>query len=196
MRKYLCAFIMSLMFFSTAAYAERLQVGGRWLVDGAGFAEKGFVRVQLTTQGHIDIKSRTTGNVETITGYDVRGVLNASKLGIKAWKYGKTVNLAVPITLNNFNPTVSEPYRLPSFSVDDLTYTIEFTSARTGTVKIRGYADIETVGRCEINADCAIWKKGSKKPDTDNEGSGCNTGFGAFASTGAAALVALLRRRY
>ena len=179
MKKILVALIIVFAMMTGTCSAEVQKLGGRWLLDGAGFAERGVLRVSLTTNGDLDIVSSSdpSGN-EKITEYKVRGELNASRLNINTWKYAHSAPVNPPLTVNKFNPTLNEPYRLPSFTIQELTYTVELTSTTSGTVKIRGFVDIDNVGKCEINADCALWKEGTPKPDIPNSKSGCNSGVG------------------
>ena len=173
----LCCCVLSFLLVATAAWAAPAQtIGGKWLAEGAGFAEKGILRVELTADGYINIHSTISGDVETITGYDVSATLHATKAEFNAWSYSDTEQLAAPIPITNFNPTVSDPLTLPSFTVDGLTYTIALTSTTSGTVKLRGNVDIDGFGNCEVNADCALWKEGTPKPDIPDTGSGCNAG--------------------
>ena len=195
MKRILTALILALFVMLGACSAEAKGIGGRWLLDGAGFAEKGILRVSLTANGDMDIiASADSAGTEKITEYRLRGELNASRLNINTWKYNHTTPVNPPITVNNFNPTVNEPFRLPSFTIQELTYTVEFTSATSGTIKLRGFVNIDSVGRCEINADCALWKEGTARPDIPDSKSGCNSGAGT-----ALAIVALssffLRKR-
>ena len=189
--------LLAAMMITAGAYgAEAAGVGGRWLLDGGGFAEKGILRVSLTANGDMDIiASKDASGTEKITEYRLRGELNASRLNINTWKYSGTMPVNPPITVNNFNPTINEPFRLPSFTIQELTYTVELTSATAGTIKIRGYVDIDKVGKCEINADCALWKEGSDKPAVPNSKSGCNSGAGAALAVIAASWFFLRKRR-
>ena len=189
-------FLVCALIFSSEAPGEAYAVGGRWLFDGEGFIEKSLLRVSLSANGTLDIKSSSEDGAETISGYEVWGELNASRLGINAWSYHGVHSLDWPVPVGEFNPTLSEPYTLPSFSIDKLTYTVEFTSVNSGTIKIRGFVDIDMVGECEVNADCALWRQGTKMPETPDTGSGCKTGSGAaFAAALAAFMAAKAKRR-
>lgn len=176
--------------------AQAATISGRWLTEGGGFAERGILRIALTADGHVDILSSTSGRIETLTGYNVYCILRATKAEFNAWSYTGSLRLPNPITITDYNPTLNDPLYLPSFTVDDLTYTITLKTTESGTVKIRGYTNIDGVGRCEVNADCAIWKQGSPKPDIPNTESGCDAGIGSLAALCAAAgvLAALTRR--
>jgi hypothetical protein len=189
----LASLLLCVLIFSGEASGGAYTVGGRWLFDGEGFIERSLLRVSLSANGTLDIKSAAAGNAETISGYEVWGELNASRLGINAWSYHGEHSLAWPVAVGEFNPTLSEPYTLPSFSIDKLTYTVEFTSVNSGTVKIRGFVDIDMVGECEVNADCALWRQGTKMPETPGTGSGCETGAGAVPA--AALLAAFMKAK-
>ena len=173
----MCCALLLFLLTATAGFAAPTQtIGGKWLAEGAGFAEKSILRVELTADGYINIHSTISGDVETITGYDVSATLHATKAEFNAWSYSDTEQLAAPIPITDFNPTVSDPLTLPSFTVDGLTYTITLTSTTSGTVKLRGNVNIDGFGNCEVNADCALWKEGTPKPDIPDTGSGCNAG--------------------
>jgi hypothetical protein len=183
--------ILAAVLFTCTADAEGGTVGARWLSSGTGFAERGFVRVRLNADGVLDIKSTDVDGTENITGYEAWGGLNASLLGINTWGYHNKYELSLPIEVGSFNPTVNEPFRLPSFTIDRLTYTVVLTDENSGTVNISGYVDIDMVGDTEINANCAIWREGTPKPETPDTESGCDVGAGAL---GFIALAALLLR--
>ena len=187
-------FALLLMVFAVPVQAADYRIGGTWLTEGGGFIEKGVLRVSLTDSGWLEVITTYEDGLETITGYEVYGKLDASKLGVNAWSYQNTITLGTPIPVRDFNPSMSDPFKLPAITVDDLTYTLELTSVTSGTLKLRGYVDIDVVGRCEVNADNAIWKQGTTKPDIPDSESGCNVG-GALPLVllGVAAVVA--RRR-
>jgi hypothetical protein len=177
-----------MLIFSGEASGGARAVGGDWLFYGEGFAEKSFLRVSMYANGTLEIKSSAAGGTEEISGYEVWGELDASRLGINAWDYHGEHTLARPLHVDDFNPTLNEPYTLPPFSIDGLTYTVEFTSVSSGTVKIRGFVYIDSVGECEVNADCALWRQGTKMPEIPDTGSGCETA--GAGSTLAAAVIA------
>lgn len=190
----LVIFMLAAALFSCAALAAGNSISDNWFVEGSGFAQKGILRVSLNANGGLDIKSRFVDGTEYITGYETWGELNASRLGINTWRYGDKYELSAPIEVRSFNPTMSEPFRLPPFTIDKLTYRVVLTSANSGTVDISGYVDIDTVGETEINADCAIWREGTPMPDIPDTESGCDAGSGASALLALGAV--LLSRRY
>lgn len=195
MKRVFMALILAIFVMIGACSAEAKGIGGRWLLDGTGFAEKGILRVSLNANGDMDIiASADASGTEKITEYRLRGELNASRLNINTWKYDHATPVNPPITVNNFNPTVSEPFRLPSFTIQELTYTVELTNETSGTIKIRGFVNIDKVGRCEINADCALWKEGTTRPDAPNSKSGCSAGAGTTIVLVAASLFFLRKR--
>ena len=169
-------FAALLLAIAMPAQAADYRIGGTWQTEGGGFIEKGVLRVSLTDAGWLKVITTYEGGVETITGYEVYGELEASRLGVNAWSYRNTITLGTPIPIKDFNPSMSDPFKLPPITIDDLTYTLELTSVTSGTLKLRGYVDVDVVGRCEVNADNAIWKQGTPKPDIPDSESGCNAG--------------------
>ena len=187
-------FALLLLAMAVPAQAADYRIGGTWLTEGGGFIEKGVLRVSLTDAGWLKVITTYEDGVETITGYEVYAELEATRLDINAWKYRNSITLGTPIPVENFNPTVNDPFKLPPITFDDLTFTLELTSEYSGTLKLRGYVDIDTVGRCEVNADNALWKEGTPKPAIPGTESGCNVGAALpLALLGFATLVA--RRR-
>jgi hypothetical protein len=183
------AAILLLIAKNAAAY----DIGGRWLLEGSGYAEKSFVRSELTDWGTLDIQTETRDGAEYITGYFVWVELDASRLNIRTWDYSDTVLLPVPIPIPDLRPTVNEPFTLPPVTVNDLTYEVTFTSETSGTVKIYGYVDIDVVGWTEISSISVIWKEGTEKPDVPDMASGCNAGVAGVA--GAILALAALSQR-
>jgi opacity protein-like surface antigen len=179
---------------ASAALAAEKSAADDWYVEGGGYAQKDIVRVSLNTNGGLLIKSQVADGVEYITGYEAWGELNASKLNINAWRYEGKYEFREPVEAGSFNPTLGEPYSLPPFTIDGLTYSVVLTRADAGTVKISGYVDIDVAGRTEINADCAIWRQGTPKPEIPDTESGCDAGAGAPALFALGA--ALLGRRH
>ncbi len=170
-----------------SAFASDYRIGGMWLTQGTGYAKKGALRVDLEDKGWLDVITTVSGDLETITAYRVYGELTASKLGINAWSYQNEITLGVPVPIEDFNPSMSEPFRLPSITIDKLTYTLVLTSVYSGTLELTGYVDIDVVGECEVHANNALWKQGTERPDIPDEGSGCSAG----AAGGLAALFVL-----
>ncbi|MDR1471582.1 MAG: hypothetical protein LBS75_03580 [Synergistaceae bacterium] len=177
---------------SDAAY----RVGGTaWLVEGGGFVEKDFLRVSLNDAGTLRFTSQTQGDREELIGYEMSGELNATGLGINAWRYSGRDEYEHPIMIEDFNPSMSNPLKLPSFVIDDLTYTVEFTSVTSGRVMVKGYIDVDVVGRCEVKGENVIWKAGTPKPKPSSEASGCDSGASWLAFPCLLAAHALRGRR-
>jgi hypothetical protein len=164
--------------FGESSYA----IGGRWLVEGEGTAKKDILRVNLFAEGTMDIKSATEDGTESILGYESHATLDASRLGINAWEHYGSYQLPIPVPVSGFDPSMSEPFRLPPFTIDmpdgALTYTVELTSVHSGTVNISGYINLDIVDRTDINANCAIWREGTPKPDMPEKTWGCDAGSG------------------
>jgi hypothetical protein len=190
MRRVLAAFFV-LLLIPGAAFAD-YDIGGRWLMEGGGFAEKSFVRSEMTLDGTMDIQTQTEGEDRYILGFSLTMRLNASRFNISAWKYSKVVVLNAPIPLPELRPTTNEPFVLPPVPVEGLVYEVTFTSTTSGTVKIYGNIDVDVAGKIEIDSESAIWKEGSAKPDIPDKTSGCNAGF--WGVWGVWAVLAILPR--
>lgn len=180
LKKLLALLILIALVPCGTARASEYYLAGRWLAEGGGFAEKSPMRVRLDANGIFDIKSAAGNGTERVTGYGVYCELNASRLGINTWSFRTEYELPSPIEVVDFNPTMNDPFRLPPFTIDKLTYTVTLTDANSGTVGISGYVDIDSVGETEINADCVIWREGTPKPDIPDTSSGCGIGAGAL----------------
>jgi hypothetical protein len=192
------ALILTVSSFCGAASGEVYTVGGTWLIEGEGTARKDMLPVKLYADGTLQIKSATENGSESILGYEIWGDLEASHLGINAWedrgKYEVPSEFPIP-PINDFNPSMSDPIKLPPFEIDHLVYTVEFTSVHSGTVNISGYVILDVVNRTEISANCAIWRQGTPKPDTPDTSWGCDAGAGAASLVSLAMLGSALRRR-
>ena len=176
---------------------------GEWNIEGTSFVEKSFVRFSFRIEGEmnqaVDIVKNLNENVDKILDGSeeiTRSVVNENRkvltscdidlriymfdnagFDIKVWD--KTIDNAVkiPLLLPEARPTLNDPFVLPAIKIDDLNLTLTFVSEASGKLRIQGYADFDTVGTCEINADCALWKDGTAKPSTEEEtSSGCNAG--------------------
>ena len=159
---------------SKTAFAE-YDVTGWWLLEGDGYAEKSPVRTRLADAGRMNIKTQTQDGVQYILGYSLDLWLDVSRLDINAWKYSKEVLFDVPIPVPALDPTMSDPFTLPSVTIDQLTYEMVFTTTTSGTVKIYGYLDVDVVGSVSIDSLSTIWKNGTQRPaDTSDLSSGCN----------------------
>ncbi|MDR3331943.1 MAG: hypothetical protein LBT08_04880 [Synergistaceae bacterium] len=163
------------------ASASDYRVGGNWLTNGGGFAEKGILRIGLSNNGRLTMRSYMDGDREIITGYYMQGELQATGFNIRAWEQSDNHDYGIPIPLDDFNPSMSDPFSLPPITVDKLTYTVVFNDVNSGTIRLRGYVDIDGVGECEVNADNAIWREGTPRPSVPDTESGCNAGFSAGA---------------
>jgi Synergist-CTERM protein sorting domain-containing protein len=168
--------IAVLFLFSKMAFAD-YDVAGRWLLEGGGFAQKDFLRVKLTDEGVLDIQTQVKNEVLYVSEYSVNLRLDASRLGINAWKYSENVRLQNPIRIPDLDPTLNDPFKLPRVTVDKMTYEVVFTSTTSGTVNIYGKLDVDVVGEVEIDSVSAIWKEGTKKPDIPDMTSGCSAGI-------------------
>ncbi|MDR1481514.1 MAG: hypothetical protein LBI74_02700 [Synergistaceae bacterium] len=177
------AVLLALFFFSGSSLAAEYRIGGgaRWLTSGGGFAEKGFVRISLTNNGTLTLRSTMENGVERITGYNMQGILEATGFHIDAWEQSDDHNYPIPIEVRNFNPSMSDPFNLPPITIDKLTYTVSFTGVNSGTISLRGYIDIDTVGECEVNADNAMWRSGTERPSVPETESGCDSGAGPLS---------------
>ncbi|MDR2179416.1 MAG: hypothetical protein LBP21_03825 [Synergistaceae bacterium] len=187
-----CFAVVALLLTPGAVFAE-YDISGWWLLEGSGYAEKNFLRTELTDTGRLDIQTKTEDGVQYVLGYSVDLRLDASRLNINTWDYSKIVLLDVPVPIPELNPTTNEPFELPRVTADGLTYEMTFTTATSGTVRIYGYIDVDVVGSVEINSISTIWKYGTEQPDVSDMTSGCDVGLGFFA-TGIATLAYLYRK--
>ena len=178
MRKSIFAAIigMFLLCFPATGFAE-FDPYGNWFLEGGGYAEKSFLRVELNAWGELFVRTTLENGVRYVTGYDVRATLDATRLNINAWEYSASTTLQVPVRAPNANPTLNDPFELPPVTYDGLTYKVEFTSATSGTIWIYGYVD----GGVEINSESIVWKEGTEKPYNSDMTSGCDAGAGAAA---------------
>jgi hypothetical protein len=181
MRRFWILTAVALLVASGTAFAA-YDISGWWLLEGSGYAEKGFVRTELTDSGTLDIKTQTENGVQSVLGYSLELRLDASRFNINAWKYSNIVLLDVPVAVPELNPTTNAPFKLPQVTVDGLTYEITFTTKTSGTVRIYGYIDVDVVGQIEINSVSTIWKNGTDKPDVSDMTSGCSGGISWTAS--------------
>jgi hypothetical protein len=177
MRKGIVLTAVVVLFMFSKAVAADYDISGKWLLEGGGFAEKGVLRVELTDEGFLDIRTKVEDGTRYVLGYSVALWLNASRLGINAWEYSKNVDLELPIPIPSLNPTVNDPFKLPPVTVDRLTYKVTFTSISSGTVDIYGSLDVDVIGDVEIDSASAICKEGTEKPDIPDMTSGCNSGI-------------------
>lgn len=199
MRRMAIALMMvgSILLPAGGAFAE-YDVGGRWLLEGTGYAEKDILRVELEDEGYLDIDTETKDGVQYLTGYDVKVTLDASKMGINAWEYANTVTLQTPVKIPELDPTTDDfdgPFELPPVSVDGMTYQVTLKSITSGTIAIYGDLNVDTVGTVEINSESAIWKEGTEKPDIPDMRSGCNAGMASVFLLTLIPLAGLYRRK-
>lgn len=176
--------------------AAAWDAAGRWLIEGTGYGEKSPVRLRLALDGYMDLKTVTSGDARFVTGYDLNMRLDTSRAGVKTWTEEIHKTLPVPVPLPSLAPTVNEPFKLPDFRADGLTYAVTLTSATSGTVDIYGTIDLDVLGRTEVNSKSAVWKDGTKRPDLDDDlKSGCSAGTPFLALALLAPLAGVLRRR-
>ncbi|MDR1376189.1 MAG: hypothetical protein LBJ22_01660 [Synergistaceae bacterium] len=195
MRRFWVLTMAALLMTCGMAFAA-YDISGWWLLEGGGFAEKGFVRTELTDSGTLDIQTKTEDGVQYILGYSLNLRLDASRFNINAWKYSNIVLLDVPVPVPELTPTTNEPFELPRFTVDGLTCEITFTTTTSGTVRIYGYIDVDVVGSIEINSISTIWKNGTDKPETSDMTSGCNGGIWTVSMLPLLLTAALYRRSH
>lgn len=206
MKKVFIQFIALMLLCSLSAadeYDEYI-LPGPWHIKGQGFGERVPIRLQLNLTGNMNITTSALKDIsndtyirsgdqtvninqldedmKALTGYDLYMRLNLTGAGFKAWDEQFPNGIRVPVLLPNMRPTVNDPFELPPVTVDDITYRVTFTSPTQGKVRINGYTDVDVVGTCEINADCAIWRDGYPEPELESEtDSGCNAGAGIYA---------------
>ncbi|MBQ7220616.1 MAG: hypothetical protein IJS28_06510 [Synergistaceae bacterium] len=210
MRKFAAALVLMLLACSQIAadeYDETI-LPGLWHIKGRGFGEYSPVRLQLSLTGNMDVTTAKLSEIsadnqyiksgdETIpldlennpqladmkalTGYKIYMRLNLTGAGFKAWDEDFPNGIRIPVLLPNMRPTVNDPFVLPGITYDNLTYQLSFTSPTSGKVRINGYTEVEHLGNCEINADCAIWRDGYPEPSLEEETkSGCDSGMSAL----------------
>lgn len=163
------------------AWAEASwDVAGRWLIDGAGHGEKGFVRLRLSLDGTMDIHaSKDDEGRRWLTGWDIDLRIGTTRADIRTWRDHIEERLHVPVPLPELRPTVSDPFELPPVTHEGLTYRVTLTSESSGKVRISGWIDLDVIGKTDIDSESAIWKAGTPKPDLDSSvESGCDAGLG------------------
>ena len=193
---------------------------GKWNIEGTSFVEKEFVRISFKIEGEMnqetDFLKNLDENIDKILSSNqeiFRNVINENRkvltscdidlkiymfdkagFDIKVWE-GKIDNaVEIPILLPEARPTLSDPFELPTRKIQDLNLTLTFTSESSGKLRVKGYADFDTVGTCEVNADCALWKDGTLKPSIEEEtSSGCNSIGVAFACMAALLIIEIGR---
>ena len=182
MRRFFLAVILTLI-FSGSAFA--FQAGGLWHISGNGFVEKSFIRVSLKITGGATLQTMMIAGTECLTSYDVTVEIDAFDrtgldINVRDERFADSFNTPVP--LPEINPTPENPFTIPAVTLNGLTYEAAFTSANTGTLKVTGFVDIDTIGSSEINTSCVIWRDGTPKPEeNESSSSGCNSGLGIFA---------------
>ena len=199
-------FILSTASLNASEYTDTI-LPGKWNVYGKGFGEKSFVRLSLEVKGianqsteelknlsaSVDkvidnnqevLRSAVNENRRVLTSCDVELTLYITGAGIKTWTEHIPNAVKIPVLLPEISPTVNNPFVLPSVTLDNITYTITFESETSGKLRIKGYVDVDVVGTCEINADCALWRDGTARPALEEEtSSGCNSfNFGIFSA--------------
>ena len=188
---------VSIVLFSGVLFAADYRIGGNWVTDGEGFIEKGVVRVELKDSGWLRFESTMSGDSELLTGYEMYGKLEASSFSVGVWEDRAQDTYDIPIVIPpDFNPSMSDPFRFPSITASNLTYTLELTSVTSGTLHVHGYVDIDVVGTCEVNMHNDIWKEGTERPasEASDSGSGCSAGAGGTLFLIAAAIAAIFKK--
>ena len=206
-------FFALLIFFVASAsnsseYTDTI-LPGKWNIEGTSFIEKSFVRLSVKLEGEANQTTEFLKNLDasidrviennqekarSLVNED-RKVLNGCAVSlrlyifdnagfdIKVWEENIPNAVVIPVLLPEIKPTIGEPLVLPSVTRDNVKYTLTFNSESSGKLRAQGYVDVDTVGTCEINADCALWRDGTTKPSTEKETkSGCNSGFGIFSA--------------
>ncbi len=191
-------FILSTSSLNASEYTDTI-LPGEWNIYGQGFGEKGVVRLSLEVKGianqstdelknlsaSVDkvidnnsevLRSVVNENRRVLRSCDIELTLYITGAGIKTWKEHIPNAVKIPVLLPTMRPTISNPFVLPSVTLDNITYTITFESETSGKLRIKGYVDVDVVGTCEINADCALWRDGTEMPALEEEtSSGCNS---------------------
>ena len=218
MKKFLFAFLILIISCSYAAASEYTDsiLPGKWNIEGSSFVEKKFVRISFKILGEMNQETDFLKNLnpsadkilegskeisrnvvnenrKVLTSCDINlkiYMLDKTGFDIKIWD-GKIDNaVQIPVLLPEAQPTLNDPFVLPTVKIQDLNLTLTFTSESSGKLRVKGYADLDTVGVCEINADCALWKDGTTKPEIDKDtSSGCYAGKLGFLSAFAALLI-------
>lgn len=201
--------ISSCSLLNAAEYIDSI-LPGKWNIEGTSFVEKSFVRVSFRIEGEMEQETNIVKNLDEKIDKILEGtteinrsVVNENRkvltscdidlriymfdntgLDIKVWEGAVNNAVKIPLLLPEARPTLNEPFVLPTVKVNDLNLTLTFISESSGKLRVQGYVDFDTVGECEINADCALWKDGTEKPSTEEEtSSGCNAvGLGIFAA--------------
>ena len=221
-KKFLFAFFIFIISCSNSQASEYIDsiLPGKWNIEGTSFVEKNFVRVSFKIEGEMNQEMEVLKNLDSnidkiLDGNNEisRGVVNENRkvltscdldlriymfdkagFDIKVWDNKIDNAVQIPILLPEARPTLSKPFELPSVKLDDLNLTVTFTSESLGKLRVRGYVDVDTVGECEINADCALWKDGTTKPEFDEEtSSGCNSGLGILSMFAALLIIVIGR---
>ena len=208
-RKILLACLILLLSVSSLSAESDFDLSGLWHIYGEGFAEKGFVRVSLELSGNMQLTTQTIeeispdlkeiisddltlkvdpahdkwlkSDMNALTGYEVYLKLTATQLDIKAGEEYLPNGIKIPVLIPDIRPSVDDPFRLPAVSYDGLKYELIITGVDSGVLNLTGYIDVDTVGECELNTECMVWRDGSSRPSGEGKSSGCNSGWGIFA---------------
>ena len=213
-KKFLFAFLI-LILASPQIYASEYInsiMPGKWNIEGTSFVEKDFVRISFKAEGEMNLSmdvlknlnasidkiivdnQETARNVinedrKVLTSCDVNlrlYIFDKAGFDIKVWDNSVENAIGIPVLLPEARPTINNPFVFPTVKIQDLNLTLTFTSESSGKLRIKGYADLDTVGVCEINADCALWKDGTARPELEKEtSSGCTSGLGVFSAIAA-----------
>ena len=210
-KKFLFA-VLILILASPQIYASEYinsVLPGKWNIEGTSFVEKDFVRISFKAVGEMnlsmDVLKNLNASIEKIivdNQETARNVINEDRkvltscdvdlrlyifdkagFDIRVWKDYIENAIGTPVLLPEVRPTINNPFVLPTVKMQDLNLTVTFTSESSGKLRVKGYADLDTVGVCEINADCALWRDGTTKPSLEKEtSSGCDSGIGIFSA--------------
>ena len=192
----------------TADEYDETILPGLWHIKGQGFGEYSPIRLKLNLTGDMNVTTAKLSEIsadqqyiksgdeiipldlesypeladmKALTGYDMYMRLELTGAGFKAWDEDFPNGIRIPVLLPNMRPSVDDPFVLPGITYENLTYQVSFTSPTSGKIRINGYTDVDNIGSCEINADCAIWRDGYPEPELESEtSSGCDSGFSAL----------------
>ena len=176
-------------------------IPGKWNIDGQGYGEKEFVRLELGLEGNMNLRTQKVEEIDeeitellmgtekvtrvlvdkdfkALTSYDVNLKLTLTGAEIKVLSEHIPNGIKIPAVLPEIEPTVNDPFVLPTITQDKISYTLRFTSNSSGVLRVHGYVDVDVVGECEIKADCRVWRDGAQAPEfSSGTSSGCNSGI-------------------
>lgn len=180
-RTFFAALLLACSALCAPSEAASWDMAGRWLIEGTGYGEYSPVRLTLNLDGYMDAKTALSGDIRYLTGYDLDLRLDVSGMSVETWREQRSETFREPVPLPEMNPTLSQPFTLPEFWIDDLRVKIELRSESSGKVDIYGTIDLDVIGRTEVNSVSAFWREGTEKPDVDDLDSGCASFMSALA---------------